>query len=306
MIELIIAITILAFLSIYSARSIQSALRSKTKIQNQNEDRSVIRDALKLIEKDVNRAFNYQNYHLALYNEVQKKRCTPPNQTQSPGNPGTAAPGSTVDQTTDPSDTTATTPSPTPAPWQAPPSCQNFKVVQPKIVTRFLGETDEMHFTTLNYARLLPNQQASQQAEVSYFVRDCKGRLDKKKVSKCLWRRLTPYIQGDIKEGGDETVLLEDVKKFELRYLGYGAESEPVKEWDSKSDRNPGGRFFFPYAVQVTLAIATTAKNDEDRAVEYTLTAPIRFPNNPVAVPTPTPGAPANATGSPATGTGSQ
>ncbi|MEZ4872284.1 MAG: type II secretion system protein GspJ [Bdellovibrionales bacterium] len=147
----------------------------------------------------------------------------------------------------------------------------------------FIGEKEEVHFTSTNNVQLNPDQPVSQLAEISYFVRTCKGRLDKKQSSKCLFRRVSPYVDDDPKEGGNATVLLENIDTFELRY--YNIENDEWRAtWDSKLNQDPAIRGHFPGAVEVKIIVTNPEEKDgKDNAKEYgyNLVAAVHFPNNP-------------------------
>ena len=74
LLEVIIAVAILSFISIYTAQSIQSGIRSKVKISNTIEKDSLVRDALKVIADDISKAFNYRDINIELYNRAQDER----------------------------------------------------------------------------------------------------------------------------------------------------------------------------------------------------------------------------------------
>ena len=66
LIEVMIVLVIMATLSILSSQSIQQAIKNKIKLQTQVEDMSQVRDALKVIERDVNLAFHYTDLETEL------------------------------------------------------------------------------------------------------------------------------------------------------------------------------------------------------------------------------------------------
>ena len=74
LIEIIIAMFILAFLSVFTVQAIQNALKTKTKIQGEIDRNSTLRDALRIMERDINMAFNYHDAYIQLYNQAQDER----------------------------------------------------------------------------------------------------------------------------------------------------------------------------------------------------------------------------------------
>ncbi|MBX3040348.1 MAG: prepilin-type N-terminal cleavage/methylation domain-containing protein [Bdellovibrionaceae bacterium] len=72
LIEILIAVTILATISMLAARSIQQGIGAKVKIQSQIDDISRLRDALRLMERDINLAYHHMDFERDL-NELLKK-----------------------------------------------------------------------------------------------------------------------------------------------------------------------------------------------------------------------------------------
>lgn len=259
LIEVVVSVAILAVLSIYTARSIQRAVKTKVKIQKEIERTSVVRDAMKVIERDINLAFNYRDINVDLYNAAGAQR-------QSAG----------------PSPSASQSLKPGVAPSYVPPQPQAspFKPKPQKIFTQFFGANKEISFTTLSNIRTQADAQTSDQAVVGYMLKDCANRINKSLHSQCLWRRLNPILTDDITKGGDETVLLENVTRFELRYLGPEKTTEWVKDWSTGPKGDDLTRGKFPYAVEIT--IEAHNKNIEgEKPVSMTWVASLRFPNNP-------------------------
>lgn len=272
LIEILVATAILAFLSIYTAQSIQSAIKSKVKIEKEIAATSQVRDALSVIERDIHLAFNYRDFNIELYNLAGKNRQAQSNQNQNPSQPppgqSSPNPGGTPGQATPP---------PTPA--------QPFEPKQQKIYTQFLGGENELTFTSLNHPRTTSDSKTSDQMVVGYSLKDCSERLNPSAKSRCLWRRVNPIITSDITRGGVDSVLLENVTKFELRYIGPGKVFEKAENWpkqwytNEKGDEITKGKF--PYAVEVTLE-AHNKNVTGQKPVRMTVVAELRFPNNPV------------------------
>lgn len=280
LIEIVVAIAILSVLSVYTAQSIQRAVKAKVKIEQEIDRTSVVREALRVMERDINLAFNYRDIAVELYNYAGQAR-----QSQNP----TPSPVVSINPTT--GQPVLVTPSASAATPNA--AQQAFKARQQKILTQFIGSEKELSFTTLSNVRTMADAPISDQAVVGYSVKDCANWIQKNARSQCLMRRLNPIITDDITKGGDETVLLENVTRFELRYLGPTREKEWLKDWATDGrggDDVKKGQF--PYAVEIT--IETQNKNRRgDKPVLMTWVAALRFPNN----AKPSPGAAGGAAG---------
>jgi hypothetical protein len=88
-------------------------------------------------------------------------------------------------------------------------------------------------------------------------------------------------IDDDLTKGGQETVLLENVEKFELRYLGPGKEKEWVPQWISTERGDALTKGKFPFAVEITIEVQDKSSNSKDKPLRMTIVAAIRNPNNP-------------------------
>ena len=208
LLEVIISISLLAFISIYTAQSIQQGIKSKAKIQKRIDKDSQLRDALKVMANDIRQAFHYRNIHVEVHNLAQDERAKSQQQkqpAQSPQQNQTNSPKQTQKQ-------------------QSLKPLKKYKKRTATHLTHFIGKGDELHLTTTSYTRSQPDIQASNQAEIGYSLKTCRNRANPKQQSECLWRRATPYIDDNIEEGGNELVLLENITKFQLRYLGENSE----------------------------------------------------------------------------------
>lgn len=252
LIEVLIAMVILAFISVFSVQSIQRALKMKTKTQRDIDKNSTVRDALRVMERDINMAFNYRDPNIELYNLAQKKR------------------------EEDAKNLTNVNPPP------PPPDPNRFaRKNPPKIVTQFIGEPEALSFTSLSNVRLSEDSAISSQAEIGYRLKPCRRRSTQEQSSKCLWRRIANFIHEDITKEGQETVLLENVIDFKLRYLGPGRNGEWVDTWitNERGDDQTKGKF--PYAVEITIEVKDTSANANDKSLRMTTVASVRNPNNP-------------------------
>ncbi len=278
LLEVIIAMMILTFLSIFTVEAIQRALRTRTKIQHDIDKNATLRDALRIIERDINMAFNYRDPSIELYNQAQeerKKAMSAPSPTPQPN----------------PSPGPAPTPTPVPSPNPAL-DAERFKLKTEKIYTQFIGTEDQLDFTSLSNVRMTEDAPVSSQAEIGYKIKSCRRRSTQEQASKCLWRRVSNYIHEDITKEGQETVLLENVTEFRLRYLGPDKGDEWLTAWSSSEGADDVTRGKFPYAVEVTIEIKDPDPKAKDKTLRMTTVAAIRNPNNPKPkTPTGVPGA---------------
>lgn len=256
LVEVLIAVTILATLSMLAARSIQQAIRAKTSIQSQIDDVSRLRDALRLMERDVNLAYNHRDFEKEINDLIKKMRT---GATGAPVPPGGNLPGQPAQfQPSIPPD----------PPREAPR-------IDP--TTHFVGTSETLSFVTMNNARMLKNSRQADFLEVGYSVKDCRS-ADGTRSTRCLWRRSAQVVDRDVTLGGDEVVLLEDVNEFELQYIGQGKQ-DWVTTWRTDQGGDAVTRGRFPQAVEITLGVSK-GKEGAQKTYKLTIVASVHFPNN--------------------------
>jgi prepilin-type N-terminal cleavage/methylation domain-containing protein len=261
LIEVMITIGILGMMTVLATQSIQQALKAKVKIQDQIDDVSRMRDALRLIEGDINEAFHYRNVEKEL-KDLMNKPATPATP-GAPGFPGAAPPGGN-----NPLFPQAVQPTPF---VEAPP-------VDP--TTHFIGTNEAVNFVTMNNARMVRNMKQADFIEVGYSLKSCKSITGEQNSSQCLWRRTTSWVDDDVTKGGDEVVLLENVTEFKLRYIGKGKE-DWVTDWRTDQGGDAATKNNFPASVEVVITVQRKdPKSGKNRKYSMNIVAQVRFPNN--------------------------
>lgn len=264
LIEVMITVMILSVLTVMSSQSLQQAIKNKLKLQDQIDDVSRMRDALKLIERDINQAYHYRDLEKELI-EMNKKKKQQQRQGQVPSPIGPGAPaGGIVDQPKDPSET--------------PEDPNEPKATRLDPVTHFKGEEEKLNFVTMNSMNLYKNNFQAEFSEVGYYLRDCKSLSDEKKSSKCLVRRSSEHVDQDVTRGGQEIVLLEDVSEFKLKYLGHGKQ-DWNSVWHTDASGDGATKNNFPDAVEISLTIEKF-KNKKKKTFSMQIVASVHFPNN--------------------------
>lgn len=249
LIEVLISVAILATLMTLAARTISQAVKSKTKIQEQIDDVSKVRDALRLIERDVNLAYHQVDFEKELQDLIKKKN-TQTATTTTGGRP----------------------PTPTPPTPEIPRKTERH---DPS--THFMGSSESMSFVTMNTVHMVRDAREADFIEVGYELRDCTSATGKGS-SKCLWRRSSPFVDGDVTKGGVEVVLLENVTEFGLKYIGKGKQ-DWVTEWKTEKGGDATTKNNFPQAVQISLTVEKDL-NGKRKKVSMQIVAGVHFPNN--------------------------
>lgn len=247
MIELMITIAILATLTVLTAQSITQAIKAKAKLQDQIDDVSRMRDAVRLLERDIGLAFHYRDVEKEMEQILKKKN--------------------------------GTTPSPAPIPgFNIEDPATRRQVPRRDPETHFIGKEDSLDFVTMNNARTVRNSAQADFVEVGYVLKDCKSMREGEGSSKCLWRRSSPIVDLDVTKGGDEVVLLENVSEFKLRYIGKGKQ-DWVADWRTDAQGDGATKGKFPQAVEVSVTVQKKIK-DKNKKYSMQVIVPIHFPNN--------------------------
>ena len=281
LLEMMIAITILAVLTVLTSTSIRSAILSQAKFELQIEQDQQVREALKVMEKDINLAFHHRDTFTTMYNQINQELNKPAG--SAPG----STPGNAITQTPPPfgGGPNGSIPGATPKPKEVP-----------KELTAFIGAEKSVYFTSLSNVRVQRDEQASDQAKIGYFLKSCKSldRRGKSTSSECLWRRVSPTLDDHLElpdANARESVIIENVVDFKLKYFG-PAHDEWQETWKT-TDSDAGMKDNFPFAVEIFLKVHNK-NNIKAKPVEMRLIASIHFPNNeakkdPNATPSPAP-----------------
>jgi hypothetical protein len=163
-----------------------------------------------------------------------------------------------------------------PWPTEAQQLQNNSNYIPTEKLTAFIGSDDSLYFTALSNERTITNSPESDQAKVSYFIKGVKS-VRTKENTQALIRRMSPILDGDVKKGGEESVLIEDVKKLSFRYLYpiQDKEFEWTSSWDSTKGDDARQTKKFPEAVEITLTVLRNKKE-----VKLSTIAAIHMTNN--------------------------
>ena len=289
LIEVIVALAILAVLSLLTSQAMQSGLKNRVWVSGEINREAAVADAMRIIRSDVTSAYHHRDITVTMFNQIITATPTP---TPTP-NSGTGGQPSGEQGAGQPQPQTAETQPQAPAATPRPTPVQ---------VTGFSGDSESMYFTSLSNARVLRHAQESDQAKIGYYLKPCRSRAKPDAApSSCLFRSVSPYLDDDVTKTGPESVLLEHVETFKLRYLSHKRE-DYTETWKTGEGSDASSKDTFPDAVEVTL----TQHDKTDKAAKpVTMNAliPIPFTNNEKKKQTNTNGAAVDGNGAPA-GTG--
>ena len=241
LIEVLIAMMILATLSILTAQSISRSVRDKTRIQTNIDTSSSLETAFKIMERDIQMTFNLRDIQ---YEVEQRTRQSRPN-TKTPAK-------------------NAKTPSKNPRPSPVVPNFPN----RPIQTTQFIGNEEKIDFVTLLQGRGYDIDLEGDLKEIGYYLEQCRTFASSKESSNCLWRRISSFVDEDVERGGRARVLLENIKSLEFKFYDAKLQSW-TQVWNSKTQKA------FPEAVEVTLEAMPNKQ-----VLKLQSVIPIRHPNN--------------------------
>ena len=121
---------------------------------------------------------------------------------------------------------------------------------QPAVLTRFLGEEDEIYFANNAHIRLREEGRESDQSEVAYFLR--RPSYDTPYRSPTLFRRESRRVDDRPDRGGMTWPVVDGVKSFKLEYWDDAKEIGDdawQRSWDSDDNQ------LLPARVRITLEL---------------------------------------------------
>lgn len=251
LIEVMITVTLLALIMAVAWGSFLTMERSQTYTQNINDRMHAAEQAMNRMVRELSMAF-------------MTAHGLPPSEL--------AITAATVTTTTDPN---------VPPPVQATPggALDTWAGDDPaKVVYRtgFYGERDRVDFTCLCNVRMVRDEKTSDQAEVSYYLKNIRRR-DGTYVE-ALMRRLDAPIDDDPRKGGFVMPILEDVKKFEIEYWDDAKAATSVGDdawvssWDTESSDT---QLRLPSRVRIRLEIPHP--NNPGQTLTFTTQAEIHL-----------------------------
>lgn len=288
LIELMISLTILAFLGYFTSEMMRNTTQQSQKIRTEVDISREVKAAARVIRGDISRAFNSRDIYIAVYNEAQRERVREwqrnqmnPQQSQNQGAGGQDQDGNQGNDSdgnnnpNDPNNPNAANPNITPPPTYEPR--------EELIVTQFLGEKNKIDLTSISGVRIRKNVKASDLIEVGYYTANCRKRAERNETTNCLWRRISYFLDGEVNVGGTANVLLENVTRFELQYMRVRGENiEWIDSWKSDQNGDDVTRDSLPMAVRLDLEVerALDKSGNNKKAFSLLNYIPIYFTNN--------------------------
>lgn len=141
---------------------------------------------------------------------------------------------------------------------------------QEKIQLGFIGRDDELSFTNFAHVRTNPRERSSHHAEIGYFIRSDRDEVSGRLVKK-LMRREDVTADDDLTKGGIIYTMLPEIEDIKFEYWDAGqvelgtfeevAQGRWVDEWDT-TRREFAGRL--PTRVRITLELPPSTRASEN------------------------------------------
>lgn len=267
LIEVLIAVAIMSTLGLLAAQTIKQAITQKKVIQEMVNDTSRLRDGIKIFEKDIQLAYHHRDWEKEIKDIAKKtKKSTTP---AAAGTPGAAGQPPPLNQIFDANGNVISTQDQQDANVEAP---------RKDPTTQFVGKENEINFVTMNTGRILKDMPQADFIEVGYSLKDCTT-FAEKKSSKCLYRRVSPWVDEDVSKGGEEYLLIENITEFSLRYMGRGKQ-DWNKDWRTDGSGDGATKGNFPWLVEVSVTYQKDPEKETSKKHSMQLVIPIHFPNN--------------------------
>ena len=132
---------------------------------------------------------------------------------------------------------------------------------EPAMITRFLGEEDEIYFPNTAHVRLRAEGRESDQAEVAYFLK--RPSYDTPFRSPTLFRRESRRVDNRPDRGGSIWPVVDGVKRFKIEYWDDSKEIGDdawQRSWDSDDNK------LLPARVRITLELE---RLDSNRTIRF-------------------------------------
>jgi general secretion pathway protein J len=124
---------------------------------------------------------------------------------------------------------------------------------EPAVITRFIGEENEIYFASTSHTRIYAGTRESDQCEIAYFLGSSRDRNDYR--GKTLYRRESRWIDNKPDKGGYVWPVVDGVKTLKIEYWDDEKEIGDdawQRTWDShENELEP----LLPSRVRITLEL---------------------------------------------------
>jgi len=131
------------------------------------------------------------------------------------------------------------------------------------------GTKNSLHIGSFSNTRTQPDEKASDQNIISYYLKPCKSRWNPTtEIKSCLWRKATRYPEKTLEdpENFEEFVLLENIKEFQISYFNIF-----TNQWVTSWSTEPNEQNALPSYIKINIKY----QNDKKQSIQQELNIPI-------------------------------
>ena len=247
LLEVLIALVLFTFIAISLTRMTDTTLKYKKKITRNVQDVKFSRNIFQVIRTDIRNTFYATDVnaitHIALIKQNQKDSASNPDNNKLAKQNNLSQKQKTQLQTE----------------WTE----FEERFIAPYLSRSILfaggfeGKENSLHISAFSKTHSMEGNESSDQNIITYYIKSCKNRENNKEQSDCLWRKSSPLTNQNTEttEDGNELVLLEKVKNFELLYYNMST-NEWLKTWKT----GPNERNTLPAAIHIQVEFENTKK----------------------------------------------
>ena len=252
LLEVLITLSLFTFISISLVRMTKKTTEYKKKVTKSIKNTRYSRNVLQIIRKDIRNIFYTKDMnaltHVLWRKENQK------NANRNPKKPTEKASQKQIEQQS---------------------KLKAFKnTVESYLFTSIpfsggiIGKTNSLHITSLSNTHNQESDKNSDQSTITYYLKPCKDRENKKEESSCLWRKFSLVINQELDnlKDYDEVVLLEKVKKFQILYYDKFS-NEWLREWKI----GPNEKNFLPSSILIEIEFEDRKKQSVKQEINVPL-----------------------------------
>ena len=258
LLEVIIALSLFAVIAVSLMKTTDTVLKYRKTITEKSKEIKLNRNFTQILRKDLKNIFFIEDLNSKMHIAFIERKKNPVPRTANPKN---SRPGANTSRGPNPPETIDTTEY---EQTQIAPYLSN----QIQITGGFYGEENSLKISTFSNTRLWSDDKTGEHNEVSYYIKTCQEKKNKKNSSECLWRSSSSLVDDNPEEleAQEELVLLERVKKFQISYFNMFKE-----EWSNEWKTNPTDNKNLPAIIRLNIEY----ENEKSKLIKHNIMIPI-------------------------------
>ena len=256
LLEVIIALSLFAVIAVSLMKMTDTVLKYRKTITEKSKEIKLNRNFTQILRKDLKNIFFIEDLNSKMHIAFIERKKNPAPRTANSNIPNISSTRRIkAAETRDTTEYEQT---------QIAPYLAN----QIQITGGFYGEENSLKISTFSNTRLWSDDKTGEQNEVSYYIKTCQEKKNKKNSSECLWRSSSSLVDDNPEEldAQEELVLLERVKKFQISYFNMFKE-----EWTSEWKTNPTDNKNLPAIIRLNIEY----ENEKSKLIKHNIMIPI-------------------------------